>query len=175
MAGARASIELLSKKKADKDLKLNAVGGREDNTRQALATAVKATSQYGKFQKLDGQFFETTFNHKNQMCNFPVTLVKYEGVVPASGSETEKLVPALTYMVFEPQIEWNKKWLTYNFSEPEKRRGVKVASMPESYTNTEYEYCLPKIVAQSNQYREMYVEKNKGNINQLTSKEHKRE
>ena len=50
-------MELLSKKKADKDLKFNAVGGREDNTRQDLATAVRATNQYGEFQKLGGQFF----------------------------------------------------------------------------------------------------------------------
>ena len=92
---------------------------------------------------MGSQSFETTFNVKDQMCNFPVTLVTYEGKVPATGSEPEKAVPALTYMVFDPQIEWNKKWLTYNHSEPEKQRGVKVASMTDSYTNTEYYYCLP--------------------------------
>ena len=63
----------------------------------------------------------------------------------------------------------------YNHSEPEKQRGVKVASMPDSYTNTEYYYCLPKIVARSNQYREMYVETNKGTFSRLTTNDLKEE
>ena len=115
-----------------------------------------------------GQFFETTFNSKNQMCNFPVTLVKYEGQIPAKGKEKEKDVPAATYMVFEPQIKWNKKWLTHTHTEPEKRKGTLVASMPDSYTNTEYFNCLPHVVIKSDQYREMYVQANKNDFNSLT-------
>ena len=173
MTSSRDAMETLAP--GDPDVKIKALDGRSDPIRKELEKKVKDTNQNGLFQKLGDQFFETTFNHKNQMCNFPVTLVKYEGKVPANGSETEKSVPALTYMVFEPQIKWNKKWLTYNYSEPEKRKGVVVASMPDSYTNTEYFNCLPNIVAQSTQYREMYVKTNKGNYSRLTINDLKEE
>ena len=59
MAGARASMELLSKQKADKDLKFNVVGGRDDNTTKIPEAALKKTNQYGAFQDLGGHMFET--------------------------------------------------------------------------------------------------------------------
>ena len=104
---SRDSMETLAS--GDPDTIIKILDGRSDTKRKELERKVKTTSQDGLFQKLGSQSFETTFNVKNVMCNFPVTLVTYEGKVPASGSEPEKAVPALTYMVFEPQIEWNKK------------------------------------------------------------------
>ena len=121
----------------DPDTSIGTVDGRSDDKRAALKGLLEKTDQDGPYQQLGSQSFETVFNVKNTMCNFPVTLVTYEGKIKRSKNGPEQDVPPLTYMVFEPQIEWNKKWLTYNFTEPEKRKGVKVASMPDSYTNTE--------------------------------------
>ena len=73
MAEARDSMETISKKDAGNNVKLNVILGRENTKRQALETAVRDTNQYGAFQELGGQFFETTFNSKAQMCNFPIT------------------------------------------------------------------------------------------------------
>ena len=47
--------------------------------------------------------------------------------------------------------------------------------MPDTYTNTEYYYSLPKSVARSVQYRNIYVDTNKATYKNLTSddlKEH---
>ena len=76
----------------DPDAKIKALDGRSDAKRKELKRKVEATDQDGLFQNLGSHSFETTFNVKNQMCNFPVTLVTYEGKVPANGSETEKAV-----------------------------------------------------------------------------------
>ena len=159
MASARDSMETVSKK--DAGVKLVPLSGRSDPKRQALETAVRKTGQYGAFQELGGQFFETTFNHKAQMCNFPVTMVKYEGKIPKLGTEEPKAVPEDTYMIFEPQVVWNKKWLTHNHTEPEKRRGTVVASMPDSYLVTDYFYHLPGSVMKSSTYKDMYMQKYK--------------
>ena len=164
---SRDSMETLPA--GDPDTSIGTVDGRSDVKRAALKKNVEDTNQDGLYQQLGSQSFETVFNVKNTMCNFPVTLVTYEGKIKKKGSEPEKNVPPLTYMVFEPQIEWNKKWLTFNFVEPEKRKGAKVASMPDTYTNTEYYYCLPKSVARSVQYRNMYVDTNKATYKNLTS------
>ena len=120
----------------DPDTEIGTLDGRSNTQREEFKKKVEKTNQDGLFKKLGNQSFKTTFNVKNVMCNFQVTLVTYEGKIPAKGSEPEKTVPALTYMVFEPQIEWNKKWLTFNFVKPEKREGTKVATMPDTYTNT---------------------------------------
>ena len=101
MASARDSMETVSKK--DAGVKLISLSGREDPKRQALETALRKTSQYGAFQELGGQFFETTFNKKAQMCNFPVTLVKYEVKIPKLGDKEPQDVPEDTYMFFEDQ------------------------------------------------------------------------
>ena len=159
----------------DPDTTIGILDGRSNAKRAALKKNVEDTNQDGLFQKLGSQSFEIVFNVKNTMCNFPVTLVTYEGKIPKKGSEPEKKVPASTYMVFEPQIEWNKKWLTFNYVEPEKRKGAKVASMPDTYTNTEYYYCLPKTVARSVQYRKMYVDSNKATYKNLTTEDPKEE
>ena len=63
------------------------------------------------------------------MCNFPVTMVKYEGKIPKLGTEEPKEVPEDTYMFFEDQAIWNKKWLTHNYTEPEQRRGTVVTQI----------------------------------------------
>ena len=129
--------------------------------RDRLKAELAKTDQEGPYQQLGVQCFETEFQSKNTMCNFPISLVTYEGKIPRSNSGPEQDVPSLTYMVFEPQFEWNRKWLTFNFEKPEKKEGTKVASMPDTYTNTEYYYSLAKPVARSRQYRNMYVDTNK--------------
>ena len=105
MASARESMETVSAD--DAGVKLTALPGRSDPQRKQLEKDVRATDQHGPFQELGGQggqFFEMSFNSKNQMCNFPVTMVKYEGKIPKIGTEKEKAVPEDTYMIFEPQI-----------------------------------------------------------------------
>ena len=164
MASARDSMETVSTD--DAGVKLTALPGRSDDQRKKLEKDVRKTAQHGAFKELGGQFFETIFNSKNQMCNFPVTMVKYEGKIPKLGTEGPKAVPEDTYMIFEPQAVWNKKWLTHNHTEPEKRRGTE-ASMPDSYTNTEYYACLPNVVLKSTKYREMYIQKHINNFNNL--------
>ena len=82
MMSSRDAMETLAQ--GDPDVKIKALDGRSDTIRKELETKVKATKQDGLFQKLGNHFFETTFNVKNQMCNFPVTLVTYEGKVPAN-------------------------------------------------------------------------------------------
>ena len=169
MAGARTSMETLSKKDAGNDVKLNVILGRENTKRQALETAVRDTNQYGAFQELGGQFFETTFNKKAQMCNFPVTLVEYEGKIPKLGDKEPQDVPEDTYMFFEDQAEWNKKYLTHNYTEPDKKRGTIVASNADSYTNTVYFTCLPNVVLKSTKYRDMYLQKHSNNYPDLNA------
>ena len=100
---SRDSMETLSV--GDPDTEIGTLDGRSNTQREEFKKKVEKTNQDGLFKKLGNQSFETTFNVKNLMCNFPVTLVTYEGKVPAKGSEPEKAVPALTYTVFEPLIE----------------------------------------------------------------------
>ena len=47
--------------------------------------------------------------------------------------------------------------------------------MPDTYTNTEYYYCLPKTVARSMQYRKMYVDSNKATFKKLSTEDLKEE
>ena len=75
MTGARASMDLLSKDDAPQAVKLTVIGGRADDKRQAVTTALRKTNQYGPFQNVDGHWFETTFK-KGIMCNFPVTMAQ---------------------------------------------------------------------------------------------------
>ena len=160
MAGARGSMELISKQEAGKDLKFNYIDGRSNDTRKGLEYAMMNTDQSGAFQELGGHTFETVFQ-KVQMCNFPITMVKYKGQIPAVGTGAAHSVPEATYMFFEDQWKWNKKYLTHNFTNPEKRRGVIVASMPDSYLVTDYFYHLPGSVMKSSTYKDMYMQKYK--------------
>ena len=48
-------------------------------------------------------------------CNFPVSLVTYEGMIPKSKGVPEQKVPESTYMALEPQFEWNKKMAYLHF------------------------------------------------------------
>ena len=95
------------------------------------------------------------------MCNFPITMVKYKGQFPAVGTGAAHSVPEATYMFFEDQWKWNKKYLTHNFTNPEKRRGTIVASNPDSYSVTNYYACIPESVMKSSVYKEMYMQKYK--------------
>ena len=99
MARGRGSMELLSKQKAGTDLKFNVVGGRSNAARKALEDAMIATDQDGAFQELGGHTFETVFQ-KVQMCNFPITMVKYKGQIPKIGTAAAHSVPEATYMFF---------------------------------------------------------------------------
>ena len=150
------------------DIKINKVGGRDNVKRKKLKLELEKTNQAGPYQQLDGQFFETEFQSKTKMCNFPVSLVTYVGKVPKSNGNPEQDVPASTYMALDPQFEWNRRWLSYTFEKPEKKEGVKIASEPDRYTNTEYYYCLAKPVARSKIYRNMYVETKKATFPGLT-------
>ena len=62
-------------------------------------------------------------------------------------------VPEETYIILEPQWEWNKKHLTHNYTTPEKNRGVKVASQPDSYPVTDYYYKIPRRVLKDKSYK----------------------
>ena len=151
------------------DIKINKVGGRDNVKRKKHKLELEKTDQAGPYQQLDGQFFETEFQTKTKMCNFPVSLVTYVGKIPKSGSNPEQDVPPSTYMVLEPQFEWNRRWLSYTYEKPEKKEGVRIASEPDTYTNTEYYYCLAKPVARSKTYRNMYVETKKATYATLTA------
>ena len=83
------------------DIKINKIGGRDNRKRKALQQELITTGQSGSYQLLDGQFFETEFK-SGMMCNFPVSLVTYEGKIPKSKGVAEQDVPASTYMVLEP-------------------------------------------------------------------------
>ena len=113
------------------DTAIHTVGGRDNDKRKKLKLELEKTDQAGPYQQLGVQCFETEFQSKIKMCNFPVSLVTYEGKIPRSNGSPEQDVPPLTYMVFEPQFEWNRRWLTYNFEKPEKKEGTKIASMPD--------------------------------------------
>ena len=89
MASARDSMETVSAN--DAGVKLTALPGRSDDQRKKLEKDVRKTAQHGAFKELGGQFFETVFNSKNQMCTFPVTMVKYEGKIPKLGTRSQKL------------------------------------------------------------------------------------
>ena len=87
------------------DIKINKVGGRDNVKRKKLKLELEKTNQAGPYQQLDGQFFETEFQSKTKMCNFPVSLVTYVGKVPKSNGNPEQDVPSSTYMAFEPQFQ----------------------------------------------------------------------
>ena len=72
------------------NLTINKISGRDKKRRQDLEKLVKATNQPGAFQSLDGQFFETEFK-SGMKCNFPVSLVTYEGMIPKSKGVPEVL------------------------------------------------------------------------------------
>ena len=87
-----------------------------------LPMAPSTTGQSGSYQLLDGQFFETEFK-SGMKCNFPVSLVTYEGKIPKSKGTAEQDVPASTYMALEPQFEWNRRWLTYTLKSQKSKEG----------------------------------------------------
>ena len=65
------------------------------------------------------------------------------------------------YMVLEPQWEWNKKYLTYTYTIPDKNRGIKIASQPDSYPVTDYYHRIPKRVLKDKSYKQTYLNKYK--------------
>ena len=81
---SRDSMETLSV--GDPDTAIGILDGRSNAKRAELKKKVEDTNQDGLFQKLGSQSFETVFNVKNTMCNFPVTLVTYEGKIKKKGS-----------------------------------------------------------------------------------------
>ena len=68
----------------DPDTIIHKVGGRDNDKRKKLKLELEKTDQAGPYQQLEGQFFETEFQSKIKMCNFPVSLVTYEGKIPRS-------------------------------------------------------------------------------------------
>ena len=152
------------------DIKINKVDGRDSTKRENLKKELEKTKQTGVYRLLDGQFFETTFK-SGLKCNFPVSLVTYAGKIPRSSGVEEQDVPPSTYMAMEPQFEWNKKWLSYTFEKPEKQKGVRLASDPDVYSNTEYYYCLARQVASSKIYNKMYVDTKKATFSTLTAED----
>jgi hypothetical protein len=142
---------------------INKIGGRDKKRRKELEKEVNATSQPGAFQSLDGQFFETEFKTGTK-CNFPVSLVTYEAEITNAKGEVQHKVDKATYMALEPQFEWNKEWLTYTFEKPGKKQGLRLASEPDTYTNTQYFYCLAVPVAHTKIYSNMYIAKNIGTV-----------
>ena len=69
---------------------INKIGGRDSKKRKALEQELITTGQSGAYQLLDGQFFETEFK-SGMKCNFPVSLVTYEGMIPKSKGVPEVL------------------------------------------------------------------------------------
>ena len=69
----RDSMETLPA--GDPDTSIGTVDGRSDVKRAALKQNLEKIDQEGLYQQLGSQSFETVFNVKNTMCNFPVTLV----------------------------------------------------------------------------------------------------
>ena len=154
MTGARASMDLLSKDDAPQAVKLTVIGGRADDKRQAVTAALGKTNQFGPFQDLDGHWFETTFK-KGLMSNFPVTMVKYKGRIPKIGETDAHDVPEDTYMFFEDQTNWSKKYLTYGWSEEEKKEGNHCSLKSSHILRTEilrvyFKISLRKHTIQSN-------------------------
>ena len=149
---------------------INKIGGRDSKKRKDLEKEVLATNQPGAFQLLDSQFFETEFKSGTK-CNFPVSLVTYEASITNSKGVEEQKVEKATYMILEPQFEWNKQWLTYTFEKPGKKQGLRLASEPDTYTNTQYFYCLSVPAAHTKTYSNMYIANKKGTYENLTDKD----
>ena len=78
-------------------------------------------------------------------------------------------VPEETYMFFEPQWEWNKKYLTHSFVKSEKKKGVVIASQPDSYSVTDYFYKNTKTVMKCSSYKDMYVQKHKNSYPEINA------
>ena len=145
MATSNRSMELISKEEAGKKTKITHLDGRANIKRQELKNALAATDQEAAFKKIGDHGFEIQFE-KGEMCNFPITLVRYWGEIPASADSSSdsssdtsseasisfesssdsspdpSKVPEETYMFFEPQWELNKKYLTHSFVNPEKKK-----------------------------------------------------
>ena len=152
------------------NLIIEKVGGRETR-RKELAAAVKDTNQPGIYQTLDEHFFGTEHKPGTLRCNFPVTLVTYEALIPEDKTDGQKVEKA-TYLILEPQFEWNKKWLTYSFEKPNKtNKGYRIASEPDTYANTQYFYCLSHEAAHTKLYSKMYVANKNGTYAKLTEKD----
>ena len=166
MAGTRASMDLLTKEKAPQEMKFNVIGLRDEADR--LKLAVKKTNQYGAYQNIKSHAFELTHPKKDVVCRFPITMVKYKGRIPKIGTVDAHDVPEETYMFFEDQAQWNKKYLTHAYSEKEKQRGYIVASDPQTYSVSTYYECLPNSVLKSTRYKDMYLQKYANNYSDLT-------
>ena len=110
---------------------------------------------------MKGHMFETKFQGSGVKCNFPITIVRYKGRIPASGDKVAKNIPEDTYVFIEEQAIWSQKYLTHNWSDEVKARGFIVASNPLSYKEQKYFECIPRTVLSSQTHRSAYLAKHK--------------
>ena len=120
MAGARGSMDLCTRDKAPTGIRIHAIAGRDEGNRRKLKAAVEKTNQDGPFQEMGGHAFELVQPKKDVICGFPITMVKCKGRMPKNGTVDAHDVQDETFMFFEDQSVWNKKYLTYDWSEKEK-------------------------------------------------------
>ena len=91
MTSSRKAMGLASEEEL-KNIRINCLDSRAQNERQELEDATKATNQEGPFRDIGGHGFQIVYE-KGNLCNFPITIVKYWGEVPtpttlSSGSST---------------------------------------------------------------------------------------
>ena len=71
----------LAPEEETKNTKITCLDGRAQNERQELKDATEATDQEGPFRDIGGHGFQIVFE-KGNMCNFPITIIRYWGEVP---------------------------------------------------------------------------------------------
>ena len=65
-------------------------------------------------------------------------MVTLTGVIPKVLDKEAHDTKAETFMFFEEQTEWNKKYLTYTLSDKEKHKGYMIPSATHTYSITNY-------------------------------------
>ena len=138
---------------------LHSIASSNVQERARLQTALdaNANNQQPLFQELEGHRFSQIRPLQEDVCRFPVMLVTLQGRIPANGQVAAVNMPAETFMFFEEQFEWNKKYLTYNLSKKEKQEGYQVPSMTHTYPVPQYYKGFPSAVIASRIYREDYL------------------
>ena len=86
MATSNRSMELISEEEAGKTT-ITHLDGRAQKETQELKDAVEATNQEGVFREIGAHGFKIVFE-KGDMCNFPITMVRYWGEIPAPANQS---------------------------------------------------------------------------------------
>ena len=77
----------LASEEETKNTTITCLDGRAQKERQELKDAVEATNQEGVFREIGAHGFKIVFE-KGDMCNFPVTIVRYWGEVPTPANQS---------------------------------------------------------------------------------------